>query len=955
MPEALRTFTVRNPTLLSRRQIDLFGIETHPARFQSRRFKQWLAFCEANDREALRSATIEFLRSRDSVKTLDDLGEPWSPIVGSFLSYGPEIDNETVREILAQGREDRLLGKDGCAIFDARTAVADTMLALAHLKHLGHRSNIDYQSVLRVMTFVERATRLEVRLPEPSIARHFERPVLLPSCFFKRAPRRTAGPEAQFAFLQDLAGASPERLASSRGCWSDGNCSCKVNDECIEQRYGCASITPYVVDLMMVRDSTKCYQAGDLSFIKNVLAGENLSTRHRRLEKIEEIAETGEERARYVERDLQMDDKTALHREIDDTVKSDQSIDAGVTANASWGKGVEYELTTTANFSYNKSKESSNKETRDYSKSVIDRAVKKLEEKVRTSSKTTRLIETEETNEHGFSNEAGPNVSGQYLYVDKLSRAQVYNYGKKAVIDIYLPEPAALFIKLLAGKFDGVEPAPPEEIDVKPEQITPDNYAALAAQYGLKDVPPPPPYHAQVEVKLEGEPGDPKGKNKKSGSHTFDFHCVIPPDYVGVSMSVNEIRLNYNEGGGVSISATLGPNGNNVWHQHGGSSQYTSGLSAIEGSHTVSVHTWDVTNFTWILAIACELKAEVKAQWQMEVHAKIEEVKAKKAEEYQKALDEYLAAKEAFEEKEAALKLERYNRNPFINRETERTELKRMAISYISCQFYDQFDAMKNRVQPCGYPEMNIEEAEEEGRGIQFFEQAFNWNLMTYVFYRYFWGRKCTWADKLKEESNDPIFEQFLAAGSARVLVPIRDGFFDLVQYFLATGEIWGGSGTPPLPNDPHYVSMAQEIKEQKGNYYADREGSVDVTKGSNLVTLNDTGWYWTYANPSATTPVPAGVNMSNVSADIDREIIIDCKAYRIVGIQPNTAVNTPTSWLIALDRSYEGDTSQKLKWSTGALFVGAPWEFVTPTTLTFLREKSACLPCYPLKECKEG
>ena len=162
-----------------------------------------------------------------------------------------------------------------------------------------------------------------------------------------------------------------------------------------------------------------------------------------------------------------------------------------------------------------------------------------------------------------------------------------------------------------------------------------------------------------------------------------------------------------------------------------------------------------------------------------------------------------------------------------------------MAISYFSCQFFNQFDAMKNRVKPCGYPEMDIAEAEEEGRFIRFFEQAFNWNLMTYIFYPYFWGRKCTWPDKLKEESNDLIFRQFLSAGSARVVVPIRDGFYDQVQWFLTTGEIWGSNGTIPVPGDPHFVSLAQEIKEQKGNYYADREGTLDVTNGSDVVTLN--------------------------------------------------------------------------------------------------------------------
>ena len=42
-----------------------------------------------------------------------------------------------------------------------------------------------------------------------------------------------------------------------------------------------------------------------------------------------------------------------------------------------------------------------------------------------------------------------------------------------------------------------------------------------------------------------------------------------------------------------------------------------------------------------------------------------------------------------------------------------------MAISYISCQFYDQFTAMKRNVKPCGYPQMDLEQAEKDGKFIQ--------------------------------------------------------------------------------------------------------------------------------------------------------------------------------------------------------------------------------------------
>ncbi len=977
MPD-LRTFAVRTPTALTGRQIDNFGIQSHPAPYQSARYKKWLGYCEANDGKALASEIGTFLSGNDAVKTLKDLGDGWAALIEELLWHGSEITKASAIGIVRQHRPESLIGKDGRVAGGARTAAADTMLGAAYLKRLSDRNTVDHQAVLRTMTFVERAVSLRFELPEASVIPHFTKPILLPHQFFQLDPCKEQKPvvankptvavpidPAVRGGLKNLT----EAQASSGATAKDDPCNCKESTECVDQGKCCATVTPCIVDLMIVRDYTKCYQAGDLSYIKNVLAGENLKTTNRRLERSEEMSETEQARTQNAERDLQTEEKSALKTEVENTVTNDMSLDAGVTANAQWGTqvgsvGVQYDVTATTNFATSQSKTSAHKEARDYSRDVLDRSISKLEEKVRTLRKTTRLLENEETNVHRFTNAGSDNISGQYLYVNKVSRAQVYNYGKKAAIDIYLPEPAQLFIKLLEGKFEGVEPVAPAAFTLTPAQILPGNYEALVDQYGLKDIATPPEATKELDIWLSGSP------SKNPVSQSVSFPCDIPAGYVGVSMSAPQHEPGYKNTilyprsikvslGGASISHTRTKkpptDGNkSIWVPDPPTTP-TLLQPPIEGHQTIAVDTTRVTGFGWLLTIHCELKPEALTAWQTEIYNKIKEVYAQRLDEYQKQLQKYLDAKAEFDEKEAALRTARYNQNPFFLREIERAELKRMAISYISCQFFDQFDAMKSRVKPCGHPQMDIREAEQEGRYVQFFEQAFSWNLVTYIFYRYFWGRKCTWVDKMKAESGDLIFKQFLAAGSARVLVPIRDGWFDHVQWFLSTGEIWGQSGQPPLPNDPHYVSMAQEIKEQKDNYYADRHGRIDVVKGNADVTLNNPDGYWSLGQPNATPPIAPGVDNLAIGADIDREILIDFKVYRIVAIEeipPGTT--SPTSWRLTLDRPYEGETADKLPWATGALFVGAPWEFVTPTTLTFLRDKSACLPCYPLKECKE-
>ena len=56
-------------------------------------------------------------------------------------------------------------------------------------------------------------------------------------------------------------------------------------------------------------------------------------------------------------------------------------------------------------------------------------------------------------------------------------------------------------------------------------------------------------------------------------------------------------------------------------------------------------------------------------------------------------------------------------------------------------RYDEKFDAMQANGSS-GWPEFNVAEALTEGRIIQFFEQAFEWNNVTYLFYPYFWGRE---------------------------------------------------------------------------------------------------------------------------------------------------------------------------------------------------------------------
>jgi hypothetical protein len=107
---------------------------------------------------------------------------------------------------------------------------------------------------------------------------------------------------------------------------------------------------------------------------------------------------------------------------------------------------------------------------------------------------------------------------------------------------------------------------------------------------------------------------------------------------------------------------------------------------------------------------------------------------------------------------------------------------------------------------------------------IQFFEQAFEWPEVTYVLYPYYWGRhpdtspegqndaESDWTALLAESDDDVVYAQFLGAGAARVVVPVRPHFEHAALFYLATGVVWNGSDVPAI-GDPLYLAAVDEIR----------------------------------------------------------------------------------------------------------------------------------------------
>ncbi|MHA6892360.1 hypothetical protein [Ralstonia pseudosolanacearum] len=732
----------------------------------------------------------------------------------------------------------------------------------------------------------------------------------------------------------------------------DPKCECSCDSSCHEPSAFCICIRPYVADLYIIKEKLARYEAGEIADIQNILAGEAKVRHHRFLSRSEQTNETDTETQTSEQRDHQVDEKSALQDEVKKTVDSKLNVDAGVTATLKYGDSIT--ITPHANVTYNDAKSQSSSQARSYSKDVVDRSVTSLQTKKRTVAISKILMESEERNKDSIDNSfpSADHRAGIFYWVNKVSHAQVFNYGKHMMFDMIVPEPAALFKALYDAKMsnDQKETEPPKpEIDIS--AIKPDTYAGYLNQYAISttDDITPPDEEVVVSIAIAQNLARPDD-NKCMAFSSTDAKVDIPEGYAA-NVAHYDIRCSCGDPAGtdkndeVAVSVNLGDHcllterldewadgaqaGNKaawVAVAPGGSLQ----MQDETGTLTVAVAGFSTLpiSLSGSISILCKLTTSGRVAWQTRIYKLIMADYARKLAAYQATTGQTTDI------------VQIKGRNPFLNREIERNEFKRHIIAILLCNYFNGIGSMFDKVAPCGYPEFDFAKLSADMPIVQFFEQVFEWNYMTYLFYHSMWARKCKWPELIYSDSGDPLFDKFLTSGAARVQVPITPGMEHVFLWFLKRNEIWGESGEPPLPGDDDYISMIQEMKEADQCDYSDRPGLIAAKKNSNQLQLTASSFYWDVANSQ-----PSTLTIAN---DIDREILVDYEVYRIVSIQDAGAADH-MSWTLTIDPPFAGPDAVNLKHAVGAIFVGAPWEIVVPTELVYLRNKSDPLPVYPL------
>jgi hypothetical protein len=624
-----------------------------------------------------------------------------------------------------------------------------------------------------------------------------------------------------------------------------------------------AKLTPAgVADLLVIRQHIKGYELGEVSHIENVLKGESKKRTTRSARTTDQTFTTVQETTSTEQRDLQTTERFELKQEMSSTVKDDFSLKTGVAMSVSYGGMLE--IKTDLNFALDHSQEQTTKTASTYAKDVSNRAASQVTQRV-LQSQTRRVIETfEDTNEHAIDNsQGGGPVIGVYQWVDKVYEEQLFQLsGKRLMFDFMVPEPAAFLLRGFERPAQGLQKPELLAIDqpraLKPWDITRDNFGDYASLYEVV-IPAPPRPKVTVSATLEDQ---------------LDLHKAV----TATKTATIQIPDGYCADTGICQFTALGDPGFDYENQHvpwapqivvniGNQSFHSpkdwdprdfnvpNSSSSDPGKFqkevdklSVAVQASFFLAYTVSIEVTCVTTDRAEQEWQLNAYAAVVQA-------YLKRLGDY-------EDKLAAKAIQSTGQpsggNPDENRAIERTELKKGCISLLTRQL-ENLDAIQDDPpagdNPNPIPQIDFQLPDAtgvlaQGAYIRFFEQAFEWEQMMYFFYPYFWGREENWFNRAMLRDDDPLFAEFLKAGEARVVVPVRQWFEPAILHFLDTGEIWNGGDVPKIGSSL-YVSIIQEIEDSQKDPEMTLLDHWEVTVPTTLVKLRPDGSLpsWKYEN----------------------------------------------------------------------------------------------------------
>ncbi len=619
-----------------------------------------------------------------------------------------------------------------------------------------------------------------------------------------------------------------------------------------------------IIDLMKVEQEVCCYLPGDVSHIENIMAREYKERSTRTLLRSEITEEQMREDQFEEQKDTVSTERFLMQREVEEVLQQHRQLNSGVAFNSSSSvsasgsilKGIGVQagfhsnLNTYADMSLSTSRTRSNRISTEFAKEVTEQATLRVMTRT-VSRRTSKIIrEFEEHNKHGFDNRKGnQNVTSVFRWLDIVYKHKLYNYGKHLIYEFAIPEPSRHFMWSLYQKaindkdcqFKVLEkPLHPSELPsglriLSSNDINAYNYSLLASYYETEVDAPPEAYLTTGITFEKSQISDGAGSEQNK---SMSKQVEVPKGYVADSA-----RLSYDVKRDLEHSDSIV--GYVVGHFRGYSNQDHQQLQIPDiGAYTDKVPVGVYFNWIWAGIVNVEIRFKrtetLYREWQQKVYLKLLEAYETRLQWYEEQLQTQC-------EKSKEVISEQTQVPSSFYRQIERRELKRAAVELMTLPFdnplsYDHF----NLSPQGGYYIRQDEALDYHARIVKFFEEAFDWNLMDYTFYPYYWADRNRWVELMnRNNTTDPLFGAFLQSGMARLRVPVRPGYEEAVMYYMKTGDVWTAGKLIIEDENDYYISVADDIKQDKPELIAEWFNRVPTTLTliqSDTIALNTAG-----------------------------------------------------------------------------------------------------------------
>jgi hypothetical protein len=584
--------------------------------------------------------------------------------------------------------------------------------------------------------------------------------------------------------------------------------------------------SPHVIGegmLVRVEDTLLGYETGAIARVVNIPATATKSKESSIRVRTEESSEEETSESSSQETSVEKDERFSLSLQTQKEIHNEMSLNPAGAFSASYGP-VTAEASVESSLSFGSSSATST--ASEYAKSVIEKAVSAIAQSKRNLHKRSRLTEVTEIDKEGYDNATGSNVTAIYHWIDEVRQGRLLHYGSRLLMEFIVPKPGAVLLWAMTGVAQKDLPVAPKQLTICIEDIDPDSYLDFLEDYGVTNAPTPP-VATQFVSKVIAIGDDIKDQtDTRRNMIKIEESLQIPEGYYVNRYWVALDSTRPRDGAFISGDTDKLKNaryaisvGKDFYYLNGQRSiaenkehNPNSGrfIVPLTGQMPISITGIEDRAATATVILRCLPKNELLDQWRLDVYSALQQA-------YQRKLSEY---EDQLRMARVGHSLANASRNPEQNRMREREEMKRAAITQLTAQHFEAFDS----IQPSGsmqVPEVRFADAREEGSYVEFFERSCEWTQLEFLLYPYFWADpEKNWLQALSLRMDDPKHEEFLKAGYARIVVPVRPGFEGAMLTYLSHPErpiLWDGKSFADIDMDDElYFPIWKAIMERQ-------------------------------------------------------------------------------------------------------------------------------------------